>query len=315
MLLDKKIATRQSYGEALAELGEANKNVVVLDADLSGATKTSIFAEEFPERFFDMGIAEQDMMGTGVGLSTFGKIPYVSTFAVFAAGRAYDQIRNTIAHTNANVKICATHAGITVGEDGATHQMLEDISMMRTLPNMIVMSPSDDVQTKWAIKEIANVNGPVYVRLSRLATPIIYDEGFVKENNIKFEIGKAIQIGDGTDASIIATGVTVSEALKAQEALKEKGINVRVIDVHTIKPLDKEMIIKCAKETKRIITIEDHSIIGGLGTAVCEVLSENFPAKVTRIGINDTFGESGTAEELLKKYNLNSEYLVKILSK
>ena len=315
MLLDKKIATRQSYGEALAELGEENKNVVVLDADLSGATKTSIFAKEFPERFFDMGIAEQDMMGTGAGLSTFGKIPYVSTFAVFAAGRAYDQIRNTIAHTNANVKICATHAGITVGEDGATHQMLEDISMMRTLPNMMVMSPSDDVQTKWAIKEIANVNGPVYVRLSRLATPVIYDEVFVKENNIKFEIGKAIQIGDGIDASIIATGVTVSEALKAQEALKGKGINVRVIDVHTIKPLDKEMIIKCAKETKRIITIEDHSIIGGLGTAVCEVLSENFPAKVTRIGINDTFGESGTAEELLKKYNLNSEYLVKILSK
>lgn len=315
MLLDKKIATRQSYGEALAELGEENKNVVVLDADLSGATKTSIFAKKFPERFFDMGIAEQDMMGTGAGLSTFGKISYVSTFAVFAVGRAYDQIKNTITHTNANVKICATHAGITVGEDGATHQMLEDISMMRTLPNMMVMSTSDDVQTKWAIKEIANVNGPVYVRLSRLATPVIYDEGFVKENNIKFEIGKAIQIGDGTDASIIATGVTVSEALKAQEVLKEKGINVRVIDVHTIKPLDKEMIIKCAKETKRIITIEDHSIIGGLGTAVCEVLSENFPAKVTRIGINDTFGESGKAEELLKKYNLNSEYLVKILSK
>ena len=315
MFLDKKIATRQSYGEALAELGEENKNVVVLDADLSGATKTSIFAKKFPERFFDMGIAEQDMMGTGAGLSTFGKISYVSTFAVFAAGRAYDQIRNTIAHTNANVKICATHAGITVGEDGATHQMLEDISMMRTLPNMMVMSPSDDVQTKWAIKEIANVNGPVYVRLSRLATPVIYDDEFVKENNIKFEVGKAIQIGDGTDASIIATGVTVSEALKAQEALKEKGINVRVIDVHTIKPLDKEMIIKCAKETKRVITIEDHSIIGGLGTAVCEVLSENYPAKVTRIGINDKFGESGTAEELLKKYNLNSEYLIKILSR
>ena len=306
MVLDEKIATRQSYGEALAELGEENKNVVVLDADLSGATKTSIFAKEFPERFFDIGIAEQDMMGTGAGLSTF---------AVFAAGRAYDQIRNTIAHTNANVKICATHAGITVGEDGATHQMLEDISMMRTLPNMMVISPSDDVQTKWAIKEIANVNGPVYVRLSRLATPVIYNDEFVKENNIKFEIGKAIQIGDGTDASIIATGVTVSEALKAQEVLKEKGINIRVIDVHTIKPLDKEMIIKCAKETKRIITIEDHSIIGGLGTAVCEVLSENFPAKVTRIGINNTFGESGKAEELLKKYNLNSEYLVKILSK
>ena len=310
-----KIATRQSYGEKLAELGEKNRKIVVLDADLSGATKTNIFAKKFPDRFIDVGIAEQNMFGIAAGLSTFGKIPYASTFAMFAAGRGYDQIRNSICYPKLNVKICATHAGITVGEDGATHQMLEDISMMRTLPNMMVMSTSDDVQTKWAIKEIANVNGPVYVRLSRLATPVIYDEGFVKENNIKFEIGKAIQIGDGTDASIIATGVTVSEALKAQEVLKEKGINIRVIDVHTIKPLDKEMIIKCAKETKRIITIEDHSIIGGLGTAVCEVLSENYPAKVTRIGINDTFGESGKAEELLKKYNLNSEYLVKILSK
>ena len=315
MVLDTKIATRQSYGEALAKLGEENKNIVVLDADLSGATKTAIFAKKFPDRFLDMGIAEQDMIGTAVGLSTFGKIPFASTFAMFAAGRAYDQIRNTVAHTNANVKICATHAGITVGEDGATHQMLEDIGMMRMIPNMRVISPSDDSQTRWIIEEISKINGPFYIRLSRLATPIIYDEEFIKQNNIKFEIGKAIQIGDGTDASIIATGVTVSEALKAQEVLKEKGINVRVIDVHTIKPLDKEMIIKCAKETKRIITIEDHSIIGGLGTAVCEVLSENFPAKVTRIGINDTFGESGKAEELLKKYNLNSEYLVKILSK
>ena len=306
----KKIATRDSYGDALVELGKEHDNLVVLDTDLAAATKTGKFKAAFPERFIDCGIAECNMVGIAAGMSTCGKVPFASTFAMFAAGRAYDQIRNTIAHTNANVKICATHAGITVGEDGATHQMLEDISMMRTLPNMMVMSPSDDVQTKWAIKEIANINGPVYVRLSRLATPVIYDEGFVK-----FEIGKAIQLGDGTDASIIATGVTVSEALKAQEVLKEKGINVRVIDVHTIKPLDKEMIIKCAKETKRIITIEDHSIIGGLGTAVCEVLSENFPAKVTRIGINDTFGESGKAEELLKKYNLNSEYLVKILSK
>ena len=257
MVLDEKIATRQSYGEALAELGEENKNVVVLDTDLSGATKTSIFAKKFPERFFDMGIAEQDMMGTGAGLSTFGKIPYVSTFAVFAAGRAYDQIRNTIAHTNANVKICATHAGITVGEDGATHQMLEDIGMMRTIPNMKVISTSDDIQTKWAIKEISKINGPVYVRLSRLATPIIYDEDFIEKNNIKFEIGKGIQIGDGTDASIIATGVTVVEAIKAQEELKKNGINVRVIDIHTIKPIDEELIIKCAKETKKLIQIEE----------------------------------------------------------
>lgn len=311
MILDKKIATRQSYGEALAELGEENKNVVVLDADLSSATKTSIFAKKFPDRFFDIGIAEQDMMGTAVGLSTFGKIPYASTFAVFAAGRAYDQVRNSIAHTNANVKICATHAGITVGEDGATHQMLEDIGMMRALPNMTVISPSDDVQTKWAIKEISKINGPVYVRLSRLATPIIYDDEFVKSNNIKFEIGKGIQIGDGTDASIITTGITVSEAIKAKQELKEKGINVRVIDIHTIKPIDKELIIRCAKETKKIITVEDHSIIGGLGTAVCEVLSENYPAKVVRMGIKDCFGESGKAEELIKHFEIDSNAIVK----
>lgn len=310
MILDKKIATRQSYGEALAELGEENKNVVVLDADLSNATKTSIFAKKFSDRFFDIGIAEQDMMGTAVGLSTFGKIPYASTFAVFAAGRAYDQVRNSIAHTNANVKICATHAGVTVGEDGATHQMLEDIGMMRTLPNMTVISPSDDVQTKWAIKEISKTNGPVYVRLSRLATPIIYDNEFMQNNNIKFEIGKGIQIGDGTDASIITTGIAVSEAIKAQQELKEKGINVRVIDIHTIKPIDKELIIKCAKETKKIITVEDHSVTGGLGTAVCEVLAQNYPAKVIRMGIKDCFGESGKAEELIKHFKIDADAIV-----
>ncbi len=310
VMLDKKIATRQSYGEVLAELGEENENVVVLDADLAGATKTLLFAKKFPDRFFDIGIAEQDMMGTAAGLSTFGKIPYASTFAIFAAGRAYDQVRNTIAHTNANVKICATHAGITVGEDGATHQMLEDIGMMRALPNMTVISPSDDVQTKWVIKEISKINGPVYVRLSRLATPVIYDEEFMKENNIKFEIGKGIQIGDGTDASIIATGITVSEAIKAQEKLKEQGINVRIIDLHTIKPIDKELIVKCAKETKKIITIEDHGVTGGLGTAVCEVLSEHYPAKVIRMGIKDTFGESGKAEELIKKYKIDCDSIV-----
>ena len=310
MVLDKKIATRQSYGEALAELGRENENVVVLDADLSGATKTSIFAKKFPNRFFDIGIAEQDMMGTAVGLSTFGKIPYVSTFAVFAAGRAYDQVRNSIAHTNANVKICATHAGITVGEDGATHQMLEDIGMMRALPNMLVLSTSDDVQTKWIIKEISKVNSPVYVRLSRFATPVIYDEQFMMENNIEFKIGKGIQFGDGTDASIIATGITVAEALKAQEILRKEGINVRVIDMHTIKPIDQELIIKCAKETSKIITVEDHSIIGGLGTAVCEVLAEKYPTKVIRMGINDVFGESGKAEELIKKYKIDGASIV-----
>ena len=313
MVLDKKIATRQSYGEALVELGEENNNVVVLDADLSSATKTSIFAKKFPDRFFDIGIAEQDMMGTAAGLSTFGKIPYASTFAVFAAGRAYDQVRNTIAHTNANVKICATHAGITVGEDGATHQMLEDLGIMRALPNMTVISPSDDIQTKWLIKEISKINGPVYVRLSRLATPLIYDEEFIKQNNIKFEIGKAIQIGDGTDASIIAIGITVSEALKAQEKLKEQGINVRVIDMHTVKPIDKETIVKCAIETKKIVTVEDHSIIGGLGTSVCEVLAENYPAKVVRMGIKDTFGESGKAEELIKKYQIDCDSIVETI--
>lgn len=313
MVLDKKIATRQSYGEALAKLGEENENVVVLDADLSSATKTSIFAKKFPDRFFDIGIAEQDMMGTAVGLSTFGKIPYASTFAVFASGRSYDQVRNTIAHTNANVKICATHAGITVGEDGATHQMLEDIGMMRMLPNMRVISPSDDVQTKWVIKEVSKIQGPFYIRLCRLATPIIYDEEFVKENNIKFEIGKGIQIGNGTDASIIATGVTVQEALKAKENLEKEGINIRVIDMHTIKPIDKELIIKCAKETKKIITIEDHSIYGGLGSSVCEVLSENYPAKVIRMGIKDTFGESGKAEELMRHFKIDCNSIEEVV--
>lgn len=304
MDINRKIATRASYGEALAELGSENENVVVLDADLSGATKTSVFAKKFPDRFFDVGIAEQDLMGTATGMATFGKIPYVSTFAVFAAGRAYDQVRNTIAHTNSNVKICATHAGITVGEDGATHQMLEDIGMMKAIPNMTVICPSDDTQTKWIIKEISKIDGPVYVRLSRLATPVIYEE------DNQFEIGKGVQIGNGTDATIIATGVTVAEAIKAQEILKGKGIDVRVVDMHTIKPIDKELIIKCAKETKRIITIEDHSTIGGLGSSVCDVLAENYPTKVEKMGINDKFGESGKAEELMRFYGIDAQAIV-----
>lgn len=302
-----KIATRQSYGEELARLGEENKNIVVLDADLSTATKTEIFAKKFPDRFINVGIAEQNLMGIAAGLSTFGKIPYASTFAVFAAGRVYEQIRNSIAYPKLNVKICATHAGITVGEDGATHQMLEDLSLMRSLPNMIVMCTSDDTQTRWAVREISKIKGPVYLRLCRLATPIIYDPA--DEIN-KFEIGKAVQIGEGTDASILATGVTVSEAIKAQEILKQKGINVRVVDFHTIKPIDKEMIVKCAKETKRIITVEDHNIIGGLGSSVCEVLAEEYPCKVERMGIMDTFGESGKAEELMKKYKIDSTAIV-----
>lgn len=304
MNLDRKIATRHSYGEELAKLGEENKNIVVLDADLSSATKTGIFAKKFPNRFVNVGIAEQNLMGVAAGLSTFGKVPYTSTFAVFAAGRAYEQIRNSIAYPKLNVKICATHAGITVGEDGATHQMLEDLSLMRGLPNMTVISTSDDIETRWAVREISKINGPVYLRLCRMATPVIYDE------NKHFEIGKGVQIGEGTDASIIATGVTVSEALKAQEILKESGINVRVIDIHTIKPIDRELIVKCAKETKKIITVEDHNIIGGLGSAVCEVLSEEYPTKVERMGIFDSFGRSGKAEELLKYYKIDSAAIV-----
>ena len=300
-----KIATRQSYGEALLELGKENENIIVFDADLSTATKTNLFAKEFPNRFFDMGIAEQNMITTAAGMATCGKIPYVSTFAVFAAGRAYDQIRNSVCYPKLNVKICATHAGITVGEDGATHQMIEDLSLMRTLPNMTVISTSDDIQTKWAVKEISKINGPVYLRLSRLATFTIYDE------NQEFELGKAIQMGEGTDATIFATGVTVSEAIKAQEILKEKGVNVRVVDVHTIKPIDKKMIIKCAKETKKLISIEDHNIIGGLGSAISEVLSDECPAKLVRLGINDTFGKSGKATELMKYFGVTAEDIVR----
>ena len=251
-------ATRQSYGEKLAELGEKNENIIVLDADLSAATKTSIFAKKFPERFFDMGIAEQDMMSTAAGLATFGKTVFASSFAMFACGRSYDQIRNSIAHPDLNVKICASHAGVTVGEDGATHQMLEDLGMMRGLPNMTVMCTSDDIETKWAVEEISKKEGPVYLRLCRLSTPQIYEEGQT------FEIGKGIQIGEGIDATVFATGVVVPEAVKAKEELEKQGINIRVVDMHTIKPIDRELIVKCAKETNRLISIEDHNIVGGL---------------------------------------------------
>ena len=299
-----KKATRQSYGEALLELGKENEKIVVFDADLSTATKTNLFAKEFPNRFFDMGIAEQNMISTAAGMATCGKIPYASTFAVFAAGRAYDQIRNSVCYPKLNVKICATHAGVTVGEDGATHQMIEDISLMRSLPNMTVISTSDDIQTKWAVKEISKINGPVYLRLSRLATPIIYDE------NQKFELGKAVQFGEGIDATIFATGVTVSEALRAQEILKQVGINVRVVDIHTIKPIVKEMVVKCAKETKKLISIEDHNVIGGLGSAISEVLSDEYPAKLIRLGVNDTFGKSGKATELMDYFGITSDDLV-----
>jgi transketolase len=305
MNMNLNIATRESYGEKLAELGKVNEKIVVLDADLAEATKTSVFKEKFPNRFFDMGIAEQDMLATAAGMSTCGLIPYVSTFAVFATGRAYDQIRNSICYPNLNVKICATHAGVSVGEDGATHQMLEDLGLMRGLPNMTVLSVSDDIQTKWAIEEVSKIQGPVYVRLGRLKSPVIYEE------NQKFEIGKGIQIGDGIDATVIATGLMVHQAILAKEELEKQGINIRVVDIHTIKPIDKELIVKCAKETKRIITIEDHSIIGGLGSAVCEVLCEEYPCKVTRMGMKDTFGKSGKAEELLKYFGLTKDAIIK----
>jgi len=301
---NQEIATRQSYGEALIKLGYENENVVVLDADLSNATKTIKFAKEFQNRFFDIGIAEADMIGTAAGLATCGKIPFASTFAVFAAGRAYDQIRTSICYPKLNVKICATHAGVTVGEDGATHQMIEDLSLMRTLPNMKVFCPSDDIETKWIIEEISKIDGPCYVRLCRLATPVIYDE------NQNFEIGKMVQFGDGTDGTIFATGVAVSEALKAQEILIKKGKDVRVIDVHTIKPIDTEMIIKCAKETEKLVSVEDHNVIGGLGSAISEVLTANYPKKLERLGINDTFGVSGNAKELLHYFKIDCDAIV-----
>ena len=304
-----KKATRESYGEELEKLGNENENIVVFDADLSQATKTSIFAKSHPERFFDMGIAEQNMMSTAAGMATCGDIPYVSTFAVFAAGRAYDQIRNSICYPKLNVKMCATHAGITVGEDGATHQMIEDIALMRVLPNMTVISTSDDAQTRWAVREIAKIKGPVYLRLGRLPSPAIYEE------NQKFEIGKAVQIGDGTDATVFATGITVAEAIKAKEILEEKGVNIRVVDIHTIKPIDVDTIVRCARETQKLISIEDHNIIGGLGGAISEVLTEYEPKKLVRMGIKDTFGKSGKAQELMQYFGIVADNIVEEILK
>ena len=302
-----KIATRQSFGEALKKLGDENENIVVLDADLSSATKTEIFAKAYPERFFDMGIAEQDMIGTAAGLATCGKIPFASSFAAFATGRVYDQIRASICYPNLNVKICGTHAGITVGEDGATHQMLEDISLMRGLPNMTVLCASDDISTKWAVEEASKINGPVYIRLARAATPVIYEENKI------FTSGKAVQFGDGTDATVFATGVEVAEALKAQEILKGYNIDIRVVDMLSIKPIDKDIIERCAMGTDRLISIEDHSIIGGLGSAIAEVLTERYPAKLKRMGMQDTFGQSGKAVDLMNFYKLNAEAIVREL--
>ena len=301
---NNKIATRESFGKALADIED--EDIVVLDADLSSSTKTDMFKEKYPSRFFELGISEADMIGTAAGMATCGKKPFVATFAAFATGRVYDQIRCSIAYPNLNVKIIGTHAGITVGEDGATHQMLEDINLMRAMPNMVVVSPSDDMQAKALIKQLAEYEGPAYVRLSRMKTPVIY-EGLTEDN---FEIGKGIQIGKGTDATIFATGDLLSEALKAQKLLKKANYDVRVVDIHTIKPIDEELIIKCAQETNKLYSLENHSITGGLGTAIAEVLCDNYPHQLPRFGMENEFGRSGTPADLLKYYKLDAESIV-----
>ncbi|MEG0372052.1 MAG: transketolase family protein [Clostridium sp.] len=298
-------ATREAYGKALAKLGHENKNIVVLDADLSKSTKTADFLKEHPDRFFNIGIAEGDLVVTAAGLSTCGKIPFASTFAMFAAGRAFEQIRNSICYPRLNVKIAATHSGLTVGEDGASHQAIEDISIMRSIPNMTVICPADDVETTAVIRAAAEYNGPVYIRLGRSAVPTINDE-----SNYKYQIGKAVTLKEGTDVTIFATGIMVSMALDAAKSLESNGINAEVINIHTIKPIDTEAIIKSAKKTGAVVTCEEHSIVGGLGSAVCEVLSENQPVLIKRIGVNDTFGESGKPLELLEKYGLTSDNII-----
>lgn len=321
------IATRESFGNGLAEIN--NDKIVVLDADVDSSTKTSYFKEKYPERFIENGIAEADMIGTAAGLATCGKIPVASTFAVFATGRCYDQIRASVAYPKLNVKIVGTHAGVTVGEDGATHQMVEDINLMRGLPNMVVLNPADDVSTRALVKEMIDYNGPVYMRLSRRKTERIYDSEQINsygigsnnsreldcEANSKclFKIGKGIQFGNGCDCTIFAIGDVLQEALKAKDILAQKGINARVCDMYSIKPIDKELIIKCAKETNNLFTVEDHSVIGGLGSAVSEVLCEEYPKKLVRIGIQDTFGKSGKCEELLEYFGLTSEKIAKLI--
>ncbi|MCI8784373.1 MAG: transketolase family protein [Dorea sp.] len=298
----KKIATRESYGNALAELGKEHEDIVVLDADLAAATKTGVFKKAFPERHIDCGIAESNMMGVAAGIATTGKVPFASSFAMFAAGRAFEQVRNSIGYPKLNVKIGATHAGISVGEDGATHQCNEDIALMRTIPGMVVINPSDDVEAKAAVKAAYEHVGPVYLRFGRLAVPVINDN-----EDYKFELGKAITLREGTDVAIIASGLTVSESLAAAEKLAADGIRAEVINMHTIKPLDEDAIVKAAKKTGKIVTVEEHSVIGGLGSAVCDVVAEKAPAKVMKIGINDVFGESGPAVQLIQKYGLDSE--------
>ncbi len=298
----KKIATRESYGNALAELGAEYENLVVLDADLAAATKTGIFKKAFPDRHIDCGIAECNMMGIAAGLATTGKIPFASSFAMFAAGRAFEQVRNSIGYPKLNVKIGATHAGISVGEDGATHQCNEDIALMRTIPGMVVINPADDVEAKAAVRAAIEHEGPVYLRFGRLAVPVINDTP-----DYKFELGKGVVLREGKDVTIIATGLPVSECLTAADKLAADGIDAKVINIHTIKPLDEDLVVKAAKETGKVVTVEEHSVIGGLGSAVCDVLSEKCPTQVMKIGINDTFGESGPAVELVKKYGLDAD--------
>ncbi len=302
----KSVATREAYGKALARIGKENENIVVLDADLSKSTKTADFKAVCPDRFINMGIAEGNMMTVAAGMAACGKIPFASTFAIFATGRAFEQIRNSICYPKLNVKVCATHAGLTVGEDGASHQSVEDISLMRSIPNMIVISPSDGIEAEAAIEAITKYEGPCYVRLGRSAVPIINDN-----EDYKFEIGKGITLRDGKDATIVATGIMVEAALEAYNILAEEGIRVRVINIHTIKPIDEELITKAARETNLIITAEEHSVIGGLGSAVSEVVTTNCPTTVLRVGIKDTFGESGKPAELLKAYGLTAEDIVK----
>ncbi|MDO4345480.1 MAG: transketolase family protein [Eubacteriales bacterium] len=298
----KKIATRESYGNALVEVGKENPNVVVLDADLAAATKTGTFKKVFPERHIDCGIAECNMTGIAAGLATTGKIPFISSFAMFAAGRNFEQIRNSIGYPHLNVKIGATHAGISVGEDGASHQCNEDIALMRTIPGMVVVCPSDDVEAKAAVKAAVEHEGPVYLRFGRLAVPVINDKP-----DYKFELGKGVVLREGKDLTIVATGLPVAESLAAAEMLAKDGIDAKVINIHTIKPLDEELIVAAAKETGKVVTVEEHSVIGGLGGAVCETLSEKAPTPVLRIGVNDRFGESGAAVALLHKYGLDAE--------
>jgi len=298
-------ATREAYGEALKKLAASNPNVVVLDADLSGSTKTAEFKKVSPERFFNVGIAEQNLIGTAAGLSLAGKIPFASSFAMFAAGRAFEIVRNTVAYPSLNVKIAATHSGLTVGEDGGSHQAIEDLSLMRSIPNMMVINPADSREAEQAVLKAAEYVGPVYIRLGRMAVEDVYDDSYV------FELGKGVLLRDGKDAAIIATGLMVQEALKAYESLKEDGISAKVINIHTIKPIDREIIISAAKKTKAIVTAEEHSIIGGLGSAVLEVLSDEYPVPLKRVGVMDTFGESGKPKDLLVKYKLTADEIVK----